>query len=96
MTTQQLEMAIAETYHPSVTSRAQAVLDKALRLSARERARVASELLASIEGKTDADAEAAWSKEITRRAKRAIAGESVGTDWATVRDRLKKSSTKRR
>ena len=81
------------SYLPDVTNRAQAVLDKALQLSARERARVAAELLASIDGEADPDAEAAWAKEIARRARRALSGESVGRDWAVVSARLKKKLT---
>lgn len=82
-------------YASAVTTRAQAVLDEALRLPERARARVAVELLASIDGAPDSDAEAVWAKEIERRAHRALAGKSVGRDWATVRDQLRKSSRRR-
>ena len=53
-----------------------------------ERASLASELIASIDGESDQDAERAWAAEIERRARRAIAGESHGTDWDTVQARI--------
>ncbi len=65
------------------------VIEQALRLPVKERAEIAAELLASIDGEGDADAEAAWAAEIERRARRAIAGDSKGTDWQVVRGRLR-------
>jgi putative addiction module component (TIGR02574 family) len=78
-----------------VTIRAKEVLHEALRLSARERAQVASELLASIGGAVDQDTESAWANEIERRARRAIVGKSVGRDWSAVRERLRKATRHR-
>ncbi len=40
---------------------------RAKALSAEDRARLAEELLESLQGETDADAEAAWDREIDRR-----------------------------
>ena len=60
------------------------LLDEALRLSLPERAELAAELLASIDGAPDADAEQAWAVEIERRAERALRGESRGRDAADV------------
>jgi hypothetical protein len=37
---------------------------------------------------TDQSVEEAWALEIERRARRVLAGESTGTDWAEVRARL--------
>jgi hypothetical protein len=56
------------------------LLDEALRLPLAERAEFAAELLASMDGAPDADAEQAWAAEISRRAERAIRGESRGRD----------------
>jgi putative addiction module component (TIGR02574 family) len=67
------------------------LLAEALRLPIQERARLAAELIASVDGEPDADAEAAWAAEITRRAERARAGTSKGNDWEIVRQRLKDS-----
>ena len=57
---------------------ARQILEKALGLSERERADLAAELMASLDGEPDADAEQAWADEITRRAERALRGETVG------------------
>jgi len=67
-----------------VSNQARQVLDEALRLPIEERADVAAELLRSLD---EADAalspeevERRWAEEITRRAERAVRGESVGRD----------------
>jgi putative addiction module component (TIGR02574 family) len=61
------------------------VLKSALDLPLDERALLAAELLASIDGEDDAaNVEAAWIKEIERRARRVRNGESVGVPWSTV------------
>ena len=67
------------------------VMEEALALPLQERTKLASELLASIEGEgeSESDVEAAWAAEIDRRADRALRGESVGTDWTIVRDEVR-------
>jgi putative addiction module component (TIGR02574 family) len=72
-----------------MTDRAQALLREALALPINERADVAAELLASLDGtETDvADVEAAWASEIERRAHRVLAGDSSGIPWEDVRRR---------
>lgn len=67
------------------------ILDEALRLPIVDRARIAAELIASVDGAPDPDAERAWAEEIERRARRAIAGESSGEDWNVVRRRIGES-----
>lgn len=64
---------------------AKQIIEDALRLPLNERATVVAELIASIDGEPDADAEEAWNAEIERRALRALRGESTGRDWASVR-----------
>ena len=71
-----------------MSERAQRLLEDALHLSTAERAALASELIASVDGEPDVDADAAWAAEIERRARRALAGESQGTDWSIVRARI--------
>lgn len=73
----------------------QKVLDQALRLELSERAELAAELLASLDGKRDEDVEAAWAAEIEHRAARARSGEDTGKAWALVRDRAKDALSKR-
>ncbi len=74
-----------------MTQRAQELLREALALPTDERADVAAELLASLdEPMTDnpATVQAAWGKEIERRARRVLAGESPGEPWEDVRERI--------
>jgi putative addiction module component (TIGR02574 family) len=74
-----------------MTNRAQALLREALALPPDERADVAAELLASLDGTeadvTDAEVEVAWAVEIEKRARRALAGDSSGIPWEEVRRR---------
>jgi len=63
------------------------VLEEALALSVNERARIARELIHSLELE-DADASTAWSDEIRRRVDEIEAGTAELEDWETVRRRL--------
>lgn len=52
---------------------------------------MAAELLASLDeapAEDPAEVEAAWAKEIERRARRVMSGESAGQPWEEVRSRL--------
>ena len=74
-----------------MTSRAQQVLRDALALPLEERADVAAELLASLDDAPPEDqarVEAAWAREIERRAGRVVSGESAGEAWEDVRARV--------
>jgi len=71
--------------------RVKQLLDEALALSPSERADLAAELTASLDGETDVDAGAAWAAELERRARRALAGETSGEDWETVRARIEEA-----
>jgi len=64
-----------------MTERARKVLHEALELSLPERAELAADLLASLDGEPEADVEAAWAAEVERRAR-----ESPDKDvpWETV------------
>ena len=73
----------------------QKVLDEALQLEVSERAELAAELLASLDGERDENVEAAWAAEIKRRAARARSGEDVGRPWAEVRAEAKDALSKR-
>jgi putative addiction module component (TIGR02574 family) len=76
-----------------MTDRAQAVLREALTLGVDERADVAAELLASLDDEPAedlAEVEMAWAKEIERRARRVLAGESAGEPWEEVRARVER------
>ncbi len=81
-----------------MTSRTQELLRDALALPAEERAEVAAELLARLEEPTPGDqtaVQAAWAREIERRAHRVLSGKSVGDRWEDVRERIARSLANR-
>ena len=71
-----------------MTKQLKELYEQALRLAPEERAKLAADLIASLDGPPDPDAEAAWVVEIERRARRALAGEMVGSPWKEVKERL--------
>ena len=66
------------------------VLADALRLDNEARAELAAELLASLEGPADPDAERAWDAEIERRIAAIEAGTMPLEPWEKVRRRIEK------
>ena len=67
-------------------------------LPVEERADVAAELLASLDEAPPQDVvevEAAWAREIERRARRVMSGESAGEPWEDVRARVVQRLTER-
>ncbi|HEY6320097.1 MAG TPA: addiction module protein [Thermoanaerobaculia bacterium] len=78
--------------------RNEALLKEVLKLSAEERADVAEELLASLEGLPAAETkeiEREWGAEIERRARRVLAGESPGVPWEEVKRSVRSRLTER-
>lgn len=71
-----------------MTDRARKLLHDAMELPLPERAELAADLLASLDGEPDSDVEAAWASEIERRAREAIANPDDDVAWETVRDEL--------
>ncbi|HEX9698716.1 MAG TPA: addiction module protein [Acidobacteriota bacterium] len=68
----------------------EAVLADALRLDLKARAEIAAELLASLDGPADPDAEGAWAAEIERRVKALEAGTEELESWDEVKRRIEK------
>jgi putative addiction module component (TIGR02574 family) len=64
-----------------------ALLDEALRLDPRTRAKLASDLLASIDDGDDDDVEAAWATEVTRRDAELESGRAMPVGLDAVRGR---------
>ncbi len=73
-----------------MTKAAQAVLAEALRLDLDARAEIAAELLGSLDGPSDPDAEAAWNVEIERRVAAIEAGKVQVEPWDDVRHRIER------
>jgi putative addiction module component (TIGR02574 family) len=71
------------------------VLVEALRLSRRDRARVAEELLSSLEEPDDQVA-AAWAVELERRSRDVAEGRVQTVDWETARAEILKELDERR
>jgi putative addiction module component (TIGR02574 family) len=67
-----------------------AVLADALRLDDEARAELAAELLASLDGPADPDAERAWDAEIERRIAAIEAGTIALEPWEQVKRRIEK------
>ncbi len=67
------------------------VLARALSLDPKSRAELASELLASLEGPPDSDAEAAWEAEIRRRVAAIEAGTAKLEPWEALKARIEKA-----
>jgi putative addiction module component (TIGR02574 family) len=69
---------------------AEHVLADALRLEPESRADVAAELLASLDGPADPDAEQAWDAEIARRIAAIEAGTIRLEPWSEVKRRIER------
>jgi putative addiction module component (TIGR02574 family) len=74
-----------------MTKPAEAVLAEALRLDADARAELAAEILASLDGPADPDAEAAWAAEIERRIAAIESGTARLEPWGEVKRRIEKT-----
>ena len=78
-----------------MTTTAEGVLKEALQLSEAERARVAAELLASLDPDVETRDEDAWIAEVERRAQEAIGG-LPGLSWDETRKRAEERISDRR
>ncbi len=78
-----------------MTKTAEAVLAEALRLDAKARAEIASELIASLDGPSDPSAEQAWAAEIERRVKALEAGTEPLESWNDVKRRIARQVLRR-
>ena len=71
------------------------LLAEAMRLPRRERARVAEELLSSLE-ESDEEVAAAWARELERRSGEIAEGRVQTVDWETARGQILKELEQRR
>ena len=79
---------VVERIIPRMTRAAKAVLAEALRHGPDERAELAAEVLASLDGPADADALSAWEREIRRRTDAIDAGTIELESWDDVKTRI--------
>ncbi|MDO8837005.1 MAG: addiction module protein [Vicinamibacterales bacterium] len=73
-----------------MTQAVAAVLADALRLDEQARAELAAELIASLDGPTDPDAESQWAAEIERRVAAVESGATTLEPWDDVRRRIER------
>jgi putative addiction module component (TIGR02574 family) len=73
-----------------MTKTAQDLLEEALKLDVSQRADLAAELLASLDGEPEDQVEAAWAAEIQRRIDRIEAGTEKLLPWEDVKRRIDK------
>lgn len=73
-----------------MTKAATELLVDALRLEPDVRAEIAAELLASLDGPGEPDAEVAWDAEIERRIRAIETGEMKLEPWSEVRRRIER------
>ncbi len=64
---------------------AEALLDSAFKLPSEDRARIATELIASLDGIPGAGVEAAWDVEVERRIEQVDQGKVQLLDWNVVK-----------
>lgn len=75
-----------------MSERARKLLHDAMDLPVFERAELAADLLASLDGEPEADVEAAWASEIEQRAREALASPDDDLSWESVRAELHAAS----
>jgi putative addiction module component (TIGR02574 family) len=83
-----LEFPSCACYIAGMGADAAKLLDEALSLPAEARAALAASLIDSLDQTIDPDAEAAWSKEITKRLKELDEGLVQTIPWSEVRAAL--------
>ncbi|HEY4178501.1 MAG TPA: addiction module protein [Kofleriaceae bacterium] len=76
-----------------MSERARKLLQDAMELPISERATLAADLIASLDGEPEQDVEAAWTAEIERRAKEALANQEDDVAWEAVRAELHAGTT---
>ena len=85
-----LPINLVTRYDWSMTKPVQTVLADALRLDPDARAELVAEILASLDGPADDDAESAWDAEIERRIQAIEAGEIPLEPWDSAKRRIEK------
>lgn len=71
-----------------MTNVARKLLDEVLALAEEDRVKIASEVLASLDGPPDADWDEAWVAELERRERAAAERGTPAPEWSEVRARI--------
>lgn len=71
-----------------MTTTARKLLDEVLSLPEEDRVKIASEVLASLDGPPDGDWNEAWLAELERREQAAAARGTTAPEWSEVRARI--------
>jgi putative addiction module component (TIGR02574 family) len=74
-----------------MSTRGDSVLDAALKLPVKERARLAAELVANLDGEAEDGVDAAWAAEVERRKVEAAEGKVRLVPWEKVRAEVTKA-----
>ncbi len=74
-----------------MATRFEALLESALELPPGDRARIAAELIASLDGEAEAGVEAAWLAEVDRRIAEVARGEAKLVDRETVSSQVRET-----
>ena len=77
-----------------MSTRGRKLLDEAMELPFAERAELAADLLASLDGEAESGVEAAWVREIERRAREALAEPDDDIAWEKVRAELHRTPSR--
>jgi putative addiction module component (TIGR02574 family) len=72
-----------------MSAKSDSVRDEALKLPEQERARLASDLLASLDGEAEDGVEAAWAAEVEKRKGEVQRGEAGLVPWEQVKAEVK-------
>ncbi len=73
-----------------MTSRSHRLLSDALLLPEKERAELAGQIIASLDGPPDPDSESLWAEEVARRIREFEKDPSRAEDWQVVKARLQR------
>lgn len=77
-------------YPLGMSEPAEKLMAESMKLSTSERAALAADLLASLDGEPEEGVEAAWAAEIERRVRRVTCGQAHFEDWVLVREQLRR------
>jgi len=82
--------SVSAVYHSGVQDSVEEVLREALELPPDARAKIASQLIASLDLEADEEIQRAWAHEIARRTEAVRAGALRGEDWRPVLDAIER------